>query len=353
MMKRILLIHWVILLGLIIAPESVADYLEVRRDASLKAEPNRHATIVERVSTGDYLPLVNDGQQVRGYYNVQSSLAGQTAWIYRTLVRRRYGEIPVPVENAADLSPLRDATLVLTQEQKRFARRHLKLGKPQAVYERVREGYVAAMDGRLKIPLWVQYEISPEELNGPISRTNDFQPDTSIPSGFRSELSDYSGSGYDRGHMAPAEDMNRNRRTMVESFLLTNMAPQVGVGFNQQLWKNLEAAIRGWVAQRGALTVITGPIFGIKAGKVSYNVLGDRQVAVPTDFYKIVVDVNSTGHIDALAFIIPNKDLSGHHYREFLTSIEAVEKSTGLDFLSALTTDEQDTIEPKTATKVW
>lgn len=353
MMKRILLIHWVILLGLIIATESMADYLEVRRDTSLKAEPNRQASIVERVSTGNYLPLLNDGQQVRGYYNVQSSLAGQTVWIYRTLVRRRYGEIPVPVENEADLSPLRDTTLVLTQEQKRFAKRHLKLGKPQAIYERVREGYVAAMDGRLKIPLWVQYEISPEELHGLIARTDDFQPDTSIPSGFRSELTDYSGSGYDRGHMAPAEDMNRNQRTMAESFLLTNMAPQMGVGFNQQLWKNLEAAIRGWVAQRGTLTVITGPIFAIKEGKVSYKVLGDRHVAVPNGFYKIVVDTNSTGHIETLAFIMPNKNLSGHHYREYLTSIEAVEKATGLNFLSALTTDEQNAIEAKTATKVW
>ncbi len=352
-MKRILWINWVLLLELIVASESVADYLLVNRETSLKAQPDRQAEEVERVCPGEYLPLLNNGQQVRGYYNVQSSLPGQTAWVYRTLVRRRYGEIPVPVDNETDLSPLHDATLVLTQEQQRFARRHLKLGKPQAVYERVREGYVAAIDGRLKIPLWIQYEISPEELNGPIARTNDFQPDTSIPFGFRPELDDYSGSGYDRGHMAPAEDMNRNQRTMAESFLLTNMAPQVGVGFNQNLWKNLETAIRGWVAQRGTLTIITGPIFATKAGKVSYKVLGNGHIAVPTDFFKIIVDANSTGNIEALAFMIPNKNLNGHHYSEYLTSVEAIETITGLDFLSALSANQQKAIESEKARQVW
>jgi endonuclease G len=309
--------------------------------------------VLERVSKGDYLPLLDNGQQENGYYNVQPTLPGQTAWIYRTLVRRWYGDIPLPVEDEEDLSPLRDTSLNLTPEQQRFARRHLRLGKPQAVYERVREGYVTAQDGRLKIPLWVQYEISPEELNGPVSRTDDFQPDTSVPFGYRAELKDYDGNGYDRGHMAPAEDMNRNQRTMAESFYMTNMAPQVGDGFNRHLWKNLEAAIRGWVAQRGTLTVITGPIFEVSGGQVSYEVIGDGNIAVPTHLYKIVVDANSTGNIGALAFVIPNEDVSGHEYSEYLESIDNIEASTGLDFLSALSTDEQSEIESSAASQIW
>jgi endonuclease G, mitochondrial len=351
-MKRIV---WMVLVlsGLLVGPEANADYLEVRRDTTLKAQPSSHATVVAQASVGAFLPLLNDGAQVNGYYNVQPSAPGQTAWIYRTLVRRWYGEIPVPVEDEANLSPLRDVSFNLTPEQVGFARRHLRLGKPQAVYERVRQGYVTAQDGRLKIPLWVQYEISPEELNGPIARTDDFQPDTSIPYGYRAELEDYNTSGFDRGHMAPAEDMNRSQRTMAESFLLTNMAPQVGVGFNQQLWKDLETAIRGWVAQRGRLTIITGPIFAIDAGKVSYAVIGADHVAVPTHFYKIVVDANSSGHLDALAFVIPNKNLSGHHYKEYLASIDEIEAATGLDFLSALDPDVQNQLESKKAQNIW
>ena len=352
-MKRMVLIHYMVLIWFLFPIESVADYLEVRRDTSLKAQPNSNSTLVEQVTDGDYLPLLNDGQQVNGYYNVQPTFPGQTAWIYRTLVRRWYGEIPIPIADEADLSALRDKSLNLTPEQERFARRHLRLGKPQAVYERVREGYVAAQDGRLKIPMWVQYEISPEELNGPIDRTDDFQPDTSVPSGYRAEIKDYEGSGYDRGHMAPAQDMDRNYRTMAESFYLTNMAPQIGDGFNRHLWKDLEAAVRGWVAQRGTLTVITGPIFEVNDGLVSYEVIGDGNVAVPTHFYKIIVDVNSTGYISTLAFVIPNEDISGHHYSEYLDSIDAIESATGLDFLSALSGEDQQQIESVIATQVW
>ncbi len=94
----------------------------------------------------------------------------------------------------------------------------MSLGKPQGIYERVCEGYVLAQDARLKIPIWVQYELSPDELQGPASRTNNFKPDTSIPSGSRAELDDYSGNGFDRGHMAPAGDMKRSRWVMSESW---------------------------------------------------------------------------------------------------------------------------------------
>ena len=105
--------------------------------------------------------------------------------------------------------------------------------------------------------------LSPNELDGPAVRSNDFGPDTSIPAGSRSELSDYSGSGFDRGHMAPAEDMTRSEKVMSECFLLSNMIPQIGDGFNNGIWKSLENAVRGWVQQRGELTIIAGPVFAV------------------------------------------------------------------------------------------
>jgi endonuclease G len=351
-MKRTIMVIVLVVVLLMLSGDLFGDYLEVRRDTDIKALPKRHSQVIEKVKKGDYLPLLDEGRQKNGYYNVLPTSLGQTSWIYRSLVRRWYGEIPVPSDDAT-ASPLMDPTLTLTSEQKRFAARHLRLGKPQIVYERVREGYVLAQDGRFKIPLWVQYELSAEELNGPAERTNDFQPDTSIPFGFRAELADYSGSGYDRGQMAPAEDMDRSRRAMAESFLMSNIAPQVGIGFNKQIWKNLEAAVRGWVEQRGKLTIITGPIFAIKGGEVKYSLIGDNHVAVPIQFYKIVVDDNSTGNIETLAFVIPNENLNVHHYSEFLTSIDEIEVATGLDFLSALPKDVQSQIESITANHVW
>ena len=112
-------------------------------------------------------------------------------------------------------------------------------------------------------------------------------------------------------------------------------------------------AVRGWVAQRGTLTVITGPIFEVNDGLVSYEVIGDGNVAVPTHFYKIIVDANSTGYISTLAFVIPNEDISGSHYSEYLDSIDVIESATGLDFLSALSGEDQQQIESVKAMQVW
>lgn len=329
------------------------DYLEVRRPATIKAEPNRDARTLEKVSIGTRLNLLDEGSQTNGYYSVRTVSLGQTGWIYRTLVRRYRGEIPVPVTEGKALDPLADPTLNLTPEQQRYASRHLTLGKPQGIYERVREGYVLAQDARLKIPIWVQYKLSANELQGSASRSDNFQSDKSIPSGSRAELKDYSGSGFDRGHMAPAGDMKRSRRVMSESFLLSNMSPQVGIGFNRHVWKNLEEAVRGWVEQRGTLTIITGPVFAVDGNQVCYQVIGENHVAVPTHFYKIVVDANSSNNIEALAFMLPNKKVSGHHYSEFLTTIDKIEKVTGLDFLSALPVSVQEPIESRKAPKIW
>jgi endonuclease G len=329
------------------------DYLEVRRSATIRAEHDVNSAILDHVQPGTYLELLDEGEQTEGYYHVPSVSLGQPGWIYRTLVRRHPGEIPLPDPEAALADPLGDPTIHLTAEQRGYAARHLRLGKPQAVYERVREGYVLAHDARLKIPLWVQYQLSPEDVPGTAERSDDFRPDTSIPFGFRAELNDYSGSGYDRGHMAPAADMQRSDHVMSESFLLSNMAPQVGIGFNRHIWANLEAAVRGWVEQRGTLTVITGPVFAVATNRVAFDVVGNSHVAVPTHFYKIVVDANDPNNPAALAFLLPNQSLSGQHYNQYLRSIDEIEAATGLDFLSALPAAVQQNLESQPAPAVW
>jgi endonuclease G len=324
------------------------DYLEVRRPARMKTEPDRQGALVEQVAPGTHLVLLDEGRQRNGYYHAATGPGAPSGWVYRTMVRRYQGEAPsAPAEEPPD------QTGTLTQQQQRHAARHLRLGKPQAIYERVREGYVLAEDGRLKIPLWVQYELRQEDLDGPAERSDDFRPDTSIPHGCRAELADYRGSDFDRGHMAPAEDMNRSERVMSESFLLSNMAPQIGVGFNRQIWAYLEADIRGWVEQRGALTIITGPVFAKEQDRVSYKVIGSNCVAVPTHFFKIVVDAHDPGNPDALAFMLPNQNLADRDLNEFLTSIDKIEQFTGLDFLSALPAYIQARVESQTAANLW
>ncbi len=335
------------LLFLLVAAAGVAfgDYLEVSRSATIKAEPVGGSTIIARVAPDTYLHLLDEGRQTKGYYHVYQSTPGQAGWIYRTLVRRHSGEFPV--------TDIAETTTELTTQQEGFAARHLRLGQPRAVFELVREGYALAADARLKIPLWVQYELSPEDLNGPAERSNDFRADTAIPIGSRSALADYSGSGLDRGHQAPAADMNRSESVMSQSFLLSNMSPQVGIAFNRHIWRYLEDAVRGWVQQRGSLTIITGPVFAANGDSVRYRVIGSNRVAVPTHFFKIVVDSNDPDNIEALAFLLANRNLSGNSYSDFLTTIDAIEASTGLDFLSALPIATQQQVESYLPGNVW
>ena len=231
--------------------------------------------------------------------------------------------------------------------------RHLKLGKPEAVYERFREGYALAQDARLKIPVWVQYELRQEDLAETVERTDNFTADSTIPAGSRAETSDYRGSGFDQGHLVPAADMRKNQQVMDDCFLLSNIAPQVGIGFNQRIWRTLETRVRGWVGNRGTLTIIIGPVFLVKRHKITFKVIGDNAVAVPSHFFKIIVDANDENNISTLAFLMPNKDLGSHELSEYLVSIDELERLTGLDFLSALSEEQQEGIESVRAVSIW
>lgn len=328
------------------------DYVEVRRAARVKEEPVTGAATIEKAEPLTLMELLNESKQENGYYQVRAISTGEPGWIYRTLVRCYYGEMPEATTEETIIASLADPALRLTEEERGYAARHLSIGKPQAVYERVREGYVVAQDGRLKVPLWVQYELSQEDLKGKAARKDDFRADASIAFRYRAEIEDYEGSNFDQGHMAPAGDMKRSEKVMSESFLLSNMAPQVGKDFNQSIWRYLEAGVRGWVKERGKLTVITGPVFAVDGDKVSYRVIGDNHIAVPTHFYKIVVDTNNP-EVEALAFMMPNNDLSSNNYRDYIVTIDEIEKATGLDFLSALPVDVQNDVESQKAESVW
>jgi endonuclease G len=223
-----------------------------------------------------------------------------------------------------------------------------------------RKGYVLDHDNAKKVATWVSYHLTDSYLVQNVPRSDDFRPDPDLPKGQRSELADYDKSGYDRGHLAPAEDMRRDEQTESETFLLSNMSPQVGVGFNRQIWKYLEAKVRAWAKKRKNIYVMTGPIYADK----DYKTIGPNKVAVPSHFYKIVVSCTPNGstpsmefgtspltikgeNIDVIAFIMPNKNLGATPIKNYIATIDEVEKETGLNFLREL----KDPIEKKLEAK--
>ena len=183
---------------------------------------------------------------------------------------------------------------------------HLKYGAPSnSGTILTRTGYIALHDNSKKVPLWVSYELTASHLSGPATRTDNYKADPNLAVGQRAELSDYSGSGYDRGHMCPAADNYYSITAMNESFYLSNMCPQ-NHSINAGKWESLESQVRTFTATKGVCWVICGPIF---SGATS--TIGANQVAVPSDFYKIVVYTSGSG-VEAAGFVMPNASSSNN-----------------------------------------
>lgn len=256
-------------------------------------------------------------------------------------------------------------------KEREYTEFHLAIGKPQGFKEIIREGYVLGYDPRLKIPVWVQYRLTQARSeDNSFPRSNAFDEDISIPPQARAKLGDYTAQGgrYVRGHMAPAEDMRWGKSAEAESNLLTNIAPQIGSTFNSSIWKSIEDKVRGWVIDRKDLTIICGPVFKARPRvfrierqpetdrQMLYNVIGENGVAVPTAFYKIIVDMRNQQKPDVLAFLVPHIETASGPERRietYITSVDSIEKLTGLDFLTNLPEKVQADIESTPATNPW
>ena len=209
-----------------------------------------------------------------------------------------------------------------------------------------RKSYALAHNPNHKTPDWVAEHLTKAHAQKSVDRTDDFRPDPDLQPGRRSELKDYEGSGYDRGHMAPAADQ-WNKTTMSESFLLSNMVPQVGPGNNRGIWKKLEEQVRKWAISRGSVYIFTGPIY---AKDEEPETIGTNHVSVPTYLYKIVYDPKTN---DLIAFIIPNQKINPPDLEAYLVSVDMVEKQTKLNFLNKLPTGTQRRIERRRSKVLW
>lgn len=202
-----------------------------------------------------------------------------------------------------------------------------------------RRGYVLAHDPTHRVPAWVLEVLDAERFVDRADRARShFQPDPDLPAERRAELGDYRGSGFDRGHMAPAADMKWDQGAMDESFYLSNMAPQVGRGFNRGVWRELETYARDLVPGRDVIVVITGPIYEQEPAPTKPG--GD--VDVPSHFFKIVYQ---PARKRAIAFKLPNAKLPGGSLASYIVSIRSLEDETGLDFFTALKRRDQNRIE--------
>ena len=191
-----------------------------------------------------------------------------------------------------------------------------------------RKNYIVSYNSQTKCPNLVLWELTREHADGNVKRPEyAFHEDMEVPAP-RAELTDYKGSGYDRGHMCPAGDNKWDKDAMYESFLMTNMCPQ-NRNLNAGLWNQIEMQCRIWAKKYGRLYIICGPIFL----KGKHQTIGQNNVMVPEAFFKVIVKLDSTPR--GIAFVCKNTD--GNKKKDcYVNTISQVERITGYSFFPNL-----------------
>lgn len=191
---------------------------------------------------------------------------------------------------------------------------------------------------------WVAYVLTGANAAADeYERTDDFREDLTVSTGSAS-LADYSGSGYDRGHLMPAGDCQWDATVMSESFFMSNMSPQ-NPQFNRQRWRYLEMQVREWAIEYGGLYVVTAGVLtdGLPA-------IGENEVAVPEYYYKVIMNTDVS---KGIAFLMPNTDLNNARIQDYVTTIDTVEMRTGLNFFPWLSAADEQMIESQTDIADW
>jgi len=218
---------------------------------------------------------------------------------------------------------------------------NLDLGTPGRCDQIVnREGYALGYSERYEQPLWVAYRLTAAEVtNAAVRRASRFHADGAIATG-SAMPQDYAGSGYDRGHLAPAADMRFSPQAMADSFSMANVSPQVPQ-FNRGVWRVLEDKVRNLALRYDSVVVVTGPVFATNAPPA---IIGASGVGVPDGFYKVICCTNFPPWM--CAYLLPNAATNAPPEMFAVPTVE-VERLTGLDFFSALPAETQTNLKTR------
>jgi endonuclease G len=205
-------------------------------------------------------------------------------------------------------------------------------------------GYTVSYNKQTRLPNWVGYELTRAETRGRQERTDRFTADPQVK-GPAATNDDYSRSGYDKGHIAPAADMKWSGRAMKESFYFSNICPQ-HPRLNRQGWKELEEKARDWAVADSAIIIVSGPILAKRP-----KTIGRNQVAVPQRFFKVILSPFAKP-MRAIGFLFDNAPATAP-LRTYAVTVDSVERATGMDFFAALPDSVEHRVESDLNFALW
>jgi endonuclease G len=233
---------------------------------------------------------------------------------------------------------------------------HLPWGAPTAASSTTHEhllvqrDYVIDHDDELRLPIWTAHRIVSSRL-GRVGRIDCFRKNVRIEDRSASTPTDYDERIFDQGHMVPNGDMSMSKRAVLNSFVMSNMAPQF-CQFNRGVWQILEALVREWARNHASLYVISGSILdrdgdGARdADSGSTWMKPTRRVAIPSAFYKILAYERPEGGLATLTVLLPHdqtdldRDEAIAYLGRNVRTIAEIEALTGLHFFPSRAADD-------------
>lgn len=242
---------------------------------------------------------------------------------------------------------------------------HLTMGNPSGAitstsypsnYLMVKSQYALSYHRDRGIPNWVSWQLNSSWL-GSAPRQDDFRADTNLPSGwYRVTSSDYTGSGFDRGHMTPSADRTNNITNNSSTFLMTNILPQAPDN-NQGPWADLENYCRDLVAQGKELYIVSG---GYGSGGTGSNgaatTIALGKVTVPDRVWKAIIVLDTSGlgasgvstSTRVIAVDMPNdQGIRNNDWRTYRVSVDSIESTTGYNLFSNVSDSVENVIEAR------
>lgn len=231
---------------------------------------------------------------------------------------------------------------------------HLVMGNPSNAGENpnnyliIKPQYALSYSRERGTPNWVSWQLNQSWL-GDVERQDDFRPDDSLPADwYRVKPSDYTRSGYDRGHIVPSADRTSSVKNNSATFLMTNIVPQTPDN-NRGAWRDLEEYCRYLVKQGKELYIIAG------VDGNSKRIGRKKEVIAPTYTWKVVVVLDKPGegiraiskNTRIIAVNVTNRQNTSDNWERYVVSVDEIEAKTGYNFLTQVPESIQQVIESK------